>query len=99
MDQLRDTLINEAAEWFARLQDADAADRRDFDAWMLRSPSHIEAYLKVSRAWGDMDLSEAPATAELISAADEENAASNVVMLEAQQDATWRMSRSRIFRP
>ncbi len=66
-------LTKEASDWFALLADpaVTAADRESFDAWLLRSPAHIEAYLRVSRAWGDLGLafSEAPSVETLIAAA------------------------------
>ncbi len=41
----------EAAQWWTLLhgEDATAADRREFLAWVVRSPERIEAYLEVER--------------------------------------------------
>ncbi|MEJ0037817.1 MAG: FecR domain-containing protein [Gammaproteobacteria bacterium] len=73
----------EAADWFARLQDAGSSSalREEFSQWLLRSPMHVEEFLAVTRAWGD--LAHAPAdvysTESLIAAARAERGRSNVV--------------------
>ena len=51
-------LVSEAAEWFARIHDPDlpTAAREEFTRWVLQSPAHIAAFLKVTRSWGDIGL-------------------------------------------
>lgn len=51
-------LMSEAAEWFARSHDPDqpATTREELVRWLLQSPAHINAFLKVTRAWGDIGL-------------------------------------------
>ena len=51
-------LISEASEWFARIHDPDlpTSVREEFTRWVLQSPSHIAAFLKVTRSWGDIGL-------------------------------------------
>jgi transmembrane sensor len=51
-------LISEAAEWFARVHDPELppASREEFTRWVLQSPAHIAAFLRVTRSWGDIGL-------------------------------------------
>jgi transmembrane sensor len=51
-------LVSEAAEWFARIHDPElpTSVREEFTRWVLQSPAHIAAYLKVTRSWGDIGL-------------------------------------------
>ena len=51
-------LVSEAAEWFARIHDPDLSTsaREEFTRWVLQSPAHIAAFLKVTRSWGDIGL-------------------------------------------
>lgn len=94
-------LINEAADWFARLEDpaASAADREAFDAWLLSSPAHIEAHLEVSRLWGDLSLAlgSAPGVAELVRAARAEPETKNIVPLPPAPPAGARGKREYSF--
>ncbi len=45
-------IAEEAADWLLRLEDADAAlteaELKEFNAWLRRSPQHIEEFLQVS---------------------------------------------------
>jgi transmembrane sensor len=74
---------DEAASWFARLQDSrcDASLREDFAQWLLRSPAHIDGYLSVARAWGDLDVptDEAHSVERLIADARSEGEPTTVV--------------------
>src|SRR4051812_35935308 len=53
MEKPTQSILREAADWFVRLQESPDA-REEFDSWLLRSPAHIEAFLRVSQAWGDL---------------------------------------------
>lgn len=46
-----------AVDWFLRLQtmDAESSDRNAFEAWLMSSPSHQEAYAEVSGVWQKLD--------------------------------------------
>jgi transmembrane sensor len=48
-------IFDEAAEWLVDVRegDLDAGGRRDFAAWLRRSPEHIKAYLEVAAFWAD----------------------------------------------
>lgn len=45
----------EAAEWFVEFNtgEPDLATRRKFDAWLRRSPEHVNAYLDIFSFWED----------------------------------------------
>jgi transmembrane sensor len=66
-------LVSEATEWFARIHDPDlpASTREEFTRWVLQSPAHIAAFLRVTRAWGDIGLAgeNMPSLEELVSTA------------------------------
>lgn len=51
------SIREEAAKWFLRLQNAepDHPDRSKFEAWLMQSTSHQDAYLSVTEAWQDFD--------------------------------------------
>jgi transmembrane sensor len=87
MSRLREQISAEAADWFARLSGGDVspATREEFTNWTLRSPLHIEEFLAISRAWGDVGFatSEAYSKDDLIRAAREEPEADNVVPFAA----------------
>lgn len=78
-------LLREATDWFVRLQDMDRAGpgREAFDAWLLRTPAHIEAYLKVSRTWGELGwaVDETPSVDELVAAARAESDEAQIIPL------------------
>ena len=79
-------LVSEAAEWFARIHDPElpVTVREEFTRWVLQSPAHIAAFLKVTRSWGDIGLAgeNMPGLEELVSTARESSdQISNVVGL------------------
>jgi len=54
-DGAAEALIDEAAAWFARMQNPDVSieTRRQFEAWLSRSDAHERAYGRVRRVWTD----------------------------------------------
>ena len=70
---LDEHLTGEASEWFTRLRgpEAQAPDTRaQFTEWLLRSPSHVQEYLAVSRAWSaSMPAKEGEYSVEALTAA------------------------------
>ncbi|MBV8806507.1 MAG: FecR domain-containing protein [Sinobacteraceae bacterium] len=81
----RKQISAEAVDWFLRLQETAAAElhRHGFSEWLLRSPVHLEEYLRVSCSWsllnvGTHGLFNAD---ELITAAKKHHEADNVVPL------------------
>jgi transmembrane sensor len=66
-------LVSEATEWFARIHDPDqpSSTREEFTRWVLQSPAHIAAFLRVTRAWGDVGLAgeNMPSLEELVGSA------------------------------
>src|SRR5215813_3099703 len=84
----RKQISAEAAEWFVQFQDRVAAepDRHGFSEWLLRSPAHVEEYLRVSCSWslanvgaeGDLDAG------ALIAAARKQHDTDNVVSLPSR---------------
>ncbi|MEJ1964632.1 MAG: FecR domain-containing protein [Gammaproteobacteria bacterium] len=83
--QFQGQIAAEAADWFARLQEPGqpTALREEFSQWLLRSPAHVEEFLAISRAWGDLDLAPADeySTESLVAAAKAEPENANVVSL------------------
>lgn len=57
MNILHKSIREEAAKWFLRLQNAepDHPDRSKFEAWLMQSTMHQDAYQSVSEAWQDFD--------------------------------------------
>ena len=51
-------ILEEATDWFVEFSEGtvDAAARGRFDAWLRRSPEHVQAYLKVAALWEDASL-------------------------------------------
>lgn len=49
----RDILVEEALEWLARLQDAEAtaAERAAFEAWLARGPDRLTAWQRALQVW------------------------------------------------
>ena len=47
----------EATEWLLRFseQEADAAAREEFNAWLRASPEHVRAYLRICAFWQEAD--------------------------------------------
>lgn len=52
-----DKVAETAARWFIRMQEAapDAAERSQFEAWLMQSPLHQAAYASMSDAWQGID--------------------------------------------
>jgi transmembrane sensor len=50
-------LREEAARWFARMQNAaaDHPDRGRFEAWLMTSPAHASEYCAFAETWDDFD--------------------------------------------
>ncbi|CAG0996519.1 Protein FecR [Methylophilaceae bacterium] len=50
-------LREEAARWFARMQNAapDHPDRGRFEAWLMSSPAHASEYAAFAETWDDFD--------------------------------------------
>jgi len=77
----------EAVDWFLKLQESAAleADRQSFSEWLLRSPEHVEEYLRVASSWAlvevgaDGDLE----AAALVAAAKSQHETDNVVALSS----------------
>ncbi len=56
--KLSPQILEAATDWFIEFSEGtvDAAARERFDAWLRRSPEHIQAYLKVAALWEDASL-------------------------------------------
>jgi transmembrane sensor len=56
MRDYRDRIVDEAAEWFARLQDSEAAleERAAFTEWLSASPEHVKEYLLLTALRTDL---------------------------------------------
>jgi transmembrane sensor len=54
----RKQISAEAVDWFLQFQETVGAghDRQAFSEWLLRSPAHIEEYLRVSSSWRMVDI-------------------------------------------
>ncbi|HEY8507567.1 MAG TPA: DUF4880 domain-containing protein, partial [Steroidobacteraceae bacterium] len=50
---LNTQIIDEAAEWLVEFSSGDAGEtaRREFDAWLRKSPEHVRAYLELFSIW------------------------------------------------
>jgi transmembrane sensor len=46
-------IVEEASDWFIEFSEGtvDASAREQFDAWLRRSPEHVQAYLKIAALW------------------------------------------------
>lgn len=80
-DKNAQAVIDEAAEWVVRVTAADVSheDKREFIAWLKRSPVHLGEYLRMERTWADLgtvDAAHRVDLAELLAGDD-----SNVVEL------------------
>jgi ferric-dicitrate binding protein FerR (iron transport regulator) len=55
---LNPQILEEASDWFVEFSEGalDSAARERFDAWLRRSPEHVQAYLKVAAFWEDASL-------------------------------------------
>jgi transmembrane sensor len=81
----RRQIAAEAVDWFLKLQETAPAetDRQSFSEWLLRSPAHVEEYLRVASSWA---LAEVGAegnleAAALVAAAKAHHETDNVVAL------------------
>jgi transmembrane sensor len=56
--KLSPQILEEATDWFVEFSEGtvDAAARARFDAWLRRSPEHVQAYLNVAALWEDASL-------------------------------------------
>lgn len=54
-EKLNAQIVDEAAEWFVEFNtgEVDLAARREFDAWLRKSPEHLRAYLEMFPLWED----------------------------------------------
>lgn len=81
----RQQIAAEAVDWFLQLQERAAAlpDHPGFSEWLLRSPAHVEEYLRVSCAWSlvDVDAGGDLEAAALVAAAKAHHETDNVVVL------------------
>lgn len=59
MSRQRHLILEQASKWFMRLKDAepDHADRSRFEAWLMESEAHRQAYQTIAETWGDFDSS------------------------------------------
>jgi transmembrane sensor len=53
--KLNTQIYEEASTWFveSRAGDLDESGRREFDAWLRKSPEHLSAYLEVAAIWNE----------------------------------------------
>ena len=69
-DDLPDAILEDAAAWHARLQDAEtdpiefAARQREFGQWLRADPRHARAYEETERLWHLLELPAARALSE-----------------------------------
>ena len=84
----RQQIAGEAADWFLQFQEGAAAesDRQSFSEWLLRSPAHVEEYLRVSCAWSlvNVDAEGDLEAAALVAAAKAHHETDNVVPLPSR---------------
>jgi transmembrane sensor len=82
---IREQIAAEADEWLLKLQTAGPAQghRDAFTDWLMQSPTHIEAYLAVSRAWHALAMPNQDQWSEevLIAAARGDSGSGNVIPL------------------
>ena len=59
MTRQRHSILEQASKWFMRLKDAapDHVDRSKFEAWLMESEAHRQAYQTIAETWGDFDSS------------------------------------------
>src|SRR6202007_1366591 len=81
----RRQIAGEAVDWFLQFQEGAVADseRQSFSEWLLRSPAHVEEYLRVSCSWSlaNADSEGDLAADALIAAAKAHHEIDNVVAL------------------
>ncbi len=85
--KLNSQIYEEASAWFveSRAEDLDEAGRREFDAWLRKSPEHLCAYLEIAAIWNEgSTLGSAPKydREQLLAAARSDP--DNVIALESQ---------------
>ena len=84
----RRQIAAEAVDWFLLLHERAGveADRQGFSEWLLRSPEHVEEYLRVSCTWSlvNVDSEGDLAIAALVAAAKAHHETDNVVTLSAR---------------
>lgn len=100
--QLSPQILEEATEWFIDFNEGqvDQAGNEEFNAWLRRSPEHVQAFLQISAFWEDAGtLAKRPGLdiAEVVARA---KAQSNVFALETapRADAGVPVARTRKFR-
>jgi len=91
MGSLRKTrklIAAEAVDWFLHFQDRTRGEpnRQAFSEWLLRSPSHVDEYLRVACTWRKLDVGDQGnlETAALVAAARKEHETDNVVPLRGR---------------
>jgi len=85
-----DRIIDEASDWFVRLQDSEltSRDREAFADWLSASPEHVREYLALTLLHGAIgELPSARSVEDLIELA-RQTAAENVIPLTPQDCAT-----------
>lgn len=60
MTRPKHAALEQASKWFLRLKDAapDHVDRGKFEAWLMASEAHRDAYQMIAETWDDFDSSE-----------------------------------------
>ncbi len=102
--EIPDSVMEDAIGWFDDLRASGNADRQGFATWLMRSPTHIEAFLSVATLHGGLSAARADNRAWLQSLLEE--AHSNVLPLNEhgtrlpQTSATtsWPSARRRRWR-
>jgi transmembrane sensor len=79
----KNALRKTAVDWFLRLQnmDVESSERSAFEAWLMASPSHQEAYAEVSGVWQKLDST--PQLQQLASALESKNKSSRTRKIKA----------------
>jgi transmembrane sensor len=84
----RQQIAAEAVDWFLQFQERAAAepDRQSFSEWLLRSPAHVEEYVRVSCSWSlvNVDAEGDLEAAALVAAAKAHHGTDNVVALPSR---------------
>jgi hypothetical protein len=87
MDQ---RLINEAVNWFVRMQDGppSAATKTQFTEWLLLSPEHIRAFLDVTQSMSSLGDATRDFNKDKLLERAAQDRASNVISLEWRANVT-----------
>src|SRR5579859_1438577 len=58
LPKLSPGIVEEASDWLIEFSEdtLDDAGREQFDAWLRRSPEHVQAYLKITMLWEESSL-------------------------------------------